>query len=150
MLTSYKLKEATFQRHDPQGKLNEHLHQVGFIWSYSHEYLLSGELSQQQVLVKSQIPSIDEMTRANKEEEIQRAIVEKNRAAIERKNPIRIKDGEESSSSSSIFVNNLDLDQEDLVVLSHPSPTLVEDPLPMHLKEVHSSTVMEKILFERH
>ena len=31
VLTSYKFKEDTFRRHDPQGKLKEHLHQVGFI-----------------------------------------------------------------------------------------------------------------------
>ena len=31
VLTSYKFKEVTFRRHDPQGKLKEHLHQVGFI-----------------------------------------------------------------------------------------------------------------------
>jgi hypothetical protein len=46
VLTSYKFKEDTFQKHDPQGKLKEHLHHVGFIRSYSYEYLLSGELSQ--------------------------------------------------------------------------------------------------------
>ena len=40
ILTSYKFREVTFRRHDPQGKLKEHLQQVGFIWSYSHEDLL--------------------------------------------------------------------------------------------------------------
>ena len=47
VLASYKIKEVTFRRHDPQGKLKEHIQQVGFIWSYSHKYLLLGELSQQ-------------------------------------------------------------------------------------------------------
>ena len=47
MLTSYKLREVTFRRHDPQGKMKEHLQHVGFIWSYSHEDLFPGELSQQ-------------------------------------------------------------------------------------------------------
>ena len=46
VLTSYKFKKVTFGRHDPQGKLKEHLHQVGFIWSYSHKNLLPGELNQ--------------------------------------------------------------------------------------------------------
>ena len=46
VLTSYKFKEVTFRRHDPQGKLKEHLQQVGFIWIYSHEDLFPEELSQ--------------------------------------------------------------------------------------------------------
>ena len=46
VLSSYKFMEASFQRHDPRGKLKEHLQQVGFQWSYSHEYLIPGELSQ--------------------------------------------------------------------------------------------------------
>jgi hypothetical protein len=53
VLTSYKFKEVTFLRHDPQGELKEHLQQVGFIWSYSHEDMLPGELSQQQVSVNN-------------------------------------------------------------------------------------------------
>jgi hypothetical protein len=53
VLTSHKFKEVTFKRHDPQHKLKVHQQQVGFIWSYSHEDLFPGELSQQQVLVKS-------------------------------------------------------------------------------------------------
>ena len=46
---------------------------------------------------------------------------------------------------------SLDLDKEDLDVPSHWSPTLIlqDVPLPVHLEEVHSSLVMEKILFER-
>ena len=67
MLTSFKFREVSFQRHDPQGKLKEHLHQAGFIWSYSHEDLLLGKLSQQQVLVKSKIPTLDPMTQIDEE-----------------------------------------------------------------------------------
>ena len=47
VLSSYKLREVSFIRHDPQGKLKAHLHQVGFLWSYSHEDLLPEELIQQ-------------------------------------------------------------------------------------------------------
>ena len=47
LLSSYKFQEVSFRRHDPQGKLKEHLQQVGFQWIYSHEDLLLGELSQQ-------------------------------------------------------------------------------------------------------
>ena len=46
ILSSYKFQEVSFRRHDPEGKLKEHLQQVGFQWSYSHEDLLPGELSQ--------------------------------------------------------------------------------------------------------
>jgi hypothetical protein len=45
ILSSFRLKEATFQRNDPQGKLKENLQQFGFTWSYAHEDLLPGELS---------------------------------------------------------------------------------------------------------
>ena len=57
LLSSYKFQEVLFRRHDPQGKLKEHLQQVSFQWIYSHEDLLPGEPSQQQVLVKSKIPT---------------------------------------------------------------------------------------------
>lgn len=66
LLFSYKYQEISFRRHDPQGKLKEHLEQVGFEWSYSHEDLLLGELSQQQVLVKSKIPTLDQMSQIDK------------------------------------------------------------------------------------
>ena len=46
VLSSYKFREVSFQRHDPQGKLKEHLQQVVFQWIYSHEDLLPRELSQ--------------------------------------------------------------------------------------------------------
>ena len=46
LLSSYKFQEVSFRRHDCLGKLKEHIQQVGFQWSYSHEDLLPGELSQ--------------------------------------------------------------------------------------------------------
>lgn len=55
ILSSFRLKEVTFRMHDPQGKLKEYLNQIGFTWSYAHEDLLTGELSQHQVLVKSKV-----------------------------------------------------------------------------------------------
>ena len=47
---------------------------------------------------------------------------------------------------------NLDLDGEDSNVPSHRSPAVIvhDAPLPMHLEEVHSSPIMEKVLSERH
>ena len=47
VLSSYKFKEVSFQRHNPKGKLKEHLQHVELLWSYSHEELLPEELSQQ-------------------------------------------------------------------------------------------------------
>ena len=87
-MSSFKFREASFQRHDPQGILKEYLQQVGFIWSYAHENLLPGELSQQQVLVKSKIPNLDQMIKIDKSK------AEKSKAAIERINLIQIEDEE--------------------------------------------------------
>ena len=91
------------------------------------------------------------MTQVEKEAEIQKVIAEKSRVAIERKNLIRIKDEEESSSSSSMSMYSLDSDKEDSDVPSHRSPTsiLQDAPLLVHLEEVHSSPVMEKVSYER-
>ena len=52
---------------------------------------------------------------------------------------------------SSMSMYSLDLDKEDVDVPSHQSPTVIvhDAPLPMHLEEVHSSPVMDKIPFER-
>ena len=78
--------------------------------------------------------------------------MEKNKASMERKIPIRVKDCEESSSSSSISMYNLDSDGEDSYVPSNQSPTVVlhDAPLPAHMEEVHSSPITKKVLSERH
>ena len=47
ILASFKFKEVSFGRHDPQGKLKEHLQQVGFVWIYAHEDLFPREFIQQ-------------------------------------------------------------------------------------------------------
>jgi hypothetical protein len=80
-LSSYKFQEASFRRHDPQGKLKEHLQQVGFQWIYSHEDLFPRELSQQQVLIKSMIPTPEKMSRMDKEVELKKAIEVKNKGS---------------------------------------------------------------------
>ena len=89
-----------------------------------------GELSQQQVLVKCQIPAQDQMIKIDKEVEIKKVIVEKNRVSSEQKIIIRIEDVEESSSSSSIFMYSLDSNWEDSKVPSYRTPTLIEAQLP--------------------
>ena len=54
--------------------------------------MLPRELIQQQVLVKSQIPTPNQMSKIDKEVEIKRAMDEKNRVASDRKNLIKIED----------------------------------------------------------
>ena len=93
---------------------------------FSHENLLPKELYQQHVLVKSQIPTPDQMSKADKEVETKKAIEEKNKFATKQKNLIRIEDEEESSSSSSMSMYSIDFDQEDSKVLSCRSPTLIK------------------------
>ena len=53
------------------------------------------------------------MNKVDKEEEMQRAIAEKRRVAIEKNNIIRIEYVEESSSSYSMSMYSLDFDRED-------------------------------------
>jgi hypothetical protein len=74
LLSSYKFQEVSFRRHDPQGKLKERLQQVDFQWSYSHENLLPRELIEQQILIRSRIPTPDQMSKIDKEAEQERAI----------------------------------------------------------------------------
>ena len=83
VLTFYKFKEVIFKRHDPHGNLKKHLQQVGFIWIYSHEDMFPREVSKQQVLVKYQIPTLDQMTKIDKEAEIKKSINKKRRDSIE-------------------------------------------------------------------
>ena len=62
--------------------MKEHLQQVGFQWSYSHEDLLPRELSQQQVLIKSMIPTQEKMSRVDQEAELKKAIEVKKKAQV--------------------------------------------------------------------
>ena len=73
------------------------MQQVGFIWSYVHEDIIPRELSQQQVLVKSKIPTLNQMIQIDKEAEIQNTKVEKMKVSTERRKIIRIEDEEEES-----------------------------------------------------
>ena len=99
IFASFKFKEVSFRRHDPQVKLKVHLQQVRFIWSYAHGDLLPGELSQQQVLVKSKVPTPYQMVHIDKEAKLQKSKAEKRKAAIKQRNLIRIEDEEEESPS---------------------------------------------------
>ena len=78
-----------------------------FQWSYSHENLFPGELSQQQVLFKSMIPTPDQMSQIDKEVEQKKAIEVKSKTSSGKLNIVRI-DDEESSSSSSMSLYNIE------------------------------------------
>ena len=113
---------------------------MGFLWSYSHEDLL----------VKSQIPTPDQMSKVDKEAETKKTIEEKNKVAREQKNLIRIEDEEESSSSSSMSMYSIDFDRESSEVPSRRSPTFIEVQIPDKREEVHSYPSTEKNSSERH
>lgn len=129
--------------------MKEHLQQVGFQWSYSHEDLLPGELSQQQVLIKSMIPTLEQMSRMDKEEEFIKVIEVKNKGSSEWVNIVRIK-YDDSSSSSSMSLYKIDSDKRDSKVSSRQTPTLIGTQVPEQLEEVHSSPTTDKNKSERH
>ena len=62
------------------------------------------------MLVKSKIPTLDQMVKIDNEAKIQKSKSEKRKVVVERTNIIRIEDEEEESSSSSMLMYNLDLD----------------------------------------
>ena len=86
--------------------------------------------------MKSKIPTAGQMVQIDKEVKINKYKLEKRKVAMEQRNPIRIKDFEEGSSSSSMSMYILDLDGEDSNVPSNQSPTIVlhDAPLPMHME----------------
>ena len=64
-------------------------------------------------------------------------------------NIVRI-DDEESSSSSSMSLYNIESNGKDSEVSSQRNPTMVENQVPKQLEEVHSSPTMDKNHSERH
>ena len=78
--------------------MKEYLKQIRFTWRYSHEELLQGELSQQRVLVKSKIPTPEQMIQVDKEAERQKAYIETSKSIIERKMLPRIDDQDKDTS----------------------------------------------------
>ena len=96
------------------------------------------------------MPTLDQMSKVDKEVETKKAIEENNKVASEQKHLIRIEDVEESSSSYSLSMYSIDSDRERLEVPSRQSPTLIEVQIPEKHKEVHISPPTENNLFERH
>jgi hypothetical protein len=104
-------KRSLFEGMIPR-KLKEHLKWVGFVWSYAHEYLFLGELSQEQVLLMSKIPTPDQMIQIDKKVKIQNSKMEKNKDTMEWNIPSTVEDCEEGSSSLYMSIYNLDCDEE--------------------------------------
>jgi hypothetical protein len=110
---------------------------------------LPGELSQQQVLFKSRIPTPDQMSQIDKEAEQKKAIEVKCKTLGRKLNIMRI-DEEESSSSSSMSLYNIESNEKHSEVSSQRTPTMIENQGPEQLDEVHNSLTADKNQSERH
>ena len=73
----------------------------------------------------------------------------KSKVSSERLNIVRI-DDEQSSSSSSMSLYNIESNEKHLEVSSRRTPTMIENQVPEQLDEVHSSLTTDKNLSERH
>jgi hypothetical protein len=89
------------------------------------------------------------MSQKDKDAELKRSIEVRNKVSSERMNVVRIED-EESSSSSSMSLYNIESDEKDSEVSSRKTPTLVETQVSDKLEEVHSSLTTDKNQSERH
>ena len=89
------------------------------------------------------------MSQIDKEAEQERAIEEKSKVLSEWLNIVRI-DDEESSSSSSMSLYNIESNGKDSEVSSQRTPTLVENQVLEQPEEVHSYPTMGKNQPERH
>ena len=96
------------------------------------------------------IPTPDQMSKVDKEVELKRAIEERNKVSSEQDNIVRIEVQEESSSSSSMSMYNIESEKKGSKVSSHRSPTMLEVQIPDKHKGVHSSTTTNKKPSERH
>jgi hypothetical protein len=63
--------------------LKEYLKKLNITWPYSHEYLLPSELSQQGVLIKCKIPTLEKMVQTDRQDERKRDKIEKKKSIIE-------------------------------------------------------------------
>ena len=89
------------------------------------------------------------MSELDKEGNLKRSLELKHKVSSEQVNIVRIED-EESSSSSSMSLYNIESDKKESEESSHRSLTLVEAQIPDKPKEVHSSTTTDKNPSKRH
>ena len=109
---------------------------------------MPGELSQQQVLFKSRIPTPDQMLQIDREAEKKKAIEVKCKVSSGKLNIVKI-DDEESSSSSSMSLYSIESNEKHSEVSSRRTPTMIENQDPEQLDEVHSSPTADKNQSER-
>ena len=95
------------------------------------------------------IPTPEQMSQMDKEAELKKAIEVKNKVSSEWLNIVRIED-EESSSSSSMSLYNIDSNEKDSEISSRRYPTLIETQVPEQPEEVHSSLTTNKTQSARH
>ena len=95
------------------------------------------------------IPTLDQMSQIDKEAEQKKAMEEKSKVSSERLNIVSIND-EESSSSSSMSLYNIESHGKDLEISSQRTATLVENQVPKQLEEAHSYSTTDKNQSERH
>ena len=75
------------------------------------------------------IPTLEQMSRMGKEAELKKDIKVNNKGSSKRLNIVRIQD-EDSSSSFSMSLYNIESDKRDSEVLSRQTPTLVGTQVP--------------------
>ena len=100
-------------------------------------------------MFKSRIPTPDQMSQIDKEVEQKKAIEVKGKTLSGKLSIVRI-DDEESSSSSSMSLYNIESNEKHSEVSSRRTPTMIENQVPEQLDEVHSSPIVDKNQFERH
>ena len=95
------------------------------------------------------IPTPNQMSQVDKEAEQKKAIVVQCKVSSRRLNIVSI-DDEESSSSSSMSLYNIEPHGKGLEVSSRRTLTMVENQVPEQLEDVHSSLTVDKNQSERH
>jgi hypothetical protein len=101
------------------------------------------------ILLKSMIPTPDQMSQVDKEAEQKKAMMVQSKVSSKRLNIVSI-DDEESSSSSSMSLYKIESNGKGSEVSSRRTPTLVENQVPKQLEEVHSYPKMDKNQSGRH
>ena len=95
------------------------------------------------------IPTLDQMSQIDKETKQKKAIEVKSKASSGKLNIVRI-DDEQSSSSSSMSLYNIESNEKHSKVSSRRTPTMIENQVPEQLDKVHSSPTTDKNQSERH
>ena len=95
------------------------------------------------------IPTLDQMSQIDKEVEQKKAIEVKSKTSSGKLSIVRI-DDEESSSSSSMSLYNIQSNEKHWEVSSQRTPIMIENQVLEQLDEVHSSPTTDKNQFERH